>query len=420
MKHGRRTALLACALAIALSTQAHAANKETIDTVDAYIGQNSVRVDVFGHNEIGLLEYFNLIVLDDSMLEFVSIEADRGVLWYGAYPTHVDGDHIYVHGVASPPSYCMDPDWGEPGSPLFHITFNVKQSATAGLAELNFGSEGAFDGHWNNCAGGQISPYPDYYDGGVNILGHAGHVTVGSDSTGPGHQAAVDVYMHNDLDVFEYFNQILFEDAIADVDSIAALRGVLHYGNYPTHVSGDTIYVHGWAGSGECFNADHSYPGAGLYRIYFTIDESAPTDYTMPLTFLEGDFVWNHWVGCDLGTTDSFTSTDGWVYVQALAAVRGSDMPHAGIYLEQAVPNPAAYGSLISYYLETPGDATLTVYDAAGKKVKTLAAGFHAAGRHQESWDGRDARGRKVPGGVYFYSLKAGSVTRTQKLVVAR
>lgn len=316
---------------------AYAANKETIQTTSAYIGQNGVRVDVYGHNEVGLLEYFNLIVFDDTKLEFVSIAADRGVLWYGANPTHVDGDHIYVHGVASAPDYCMPADFGEPGSPLFHIVFNVKTGISAGLAEVIFSSEGTWDGHWNDCAGYQISPYPDYYDGGVNVLGHAGHITIEDESGAAGQQAVIDVYMHNDLDVFEYFNAILFDDAVAQVDSIVAARGYLHYGNYPTHVSGDTVFVHGWAGTGGCFSADHNYPGAALYHIYFTVDDLATPGYIMPLIYLTGDFTWNHWVGCDLETTDSYEATNGSLHVQELVpSTSGVGLVVGGILLALA------------------------------------------------------------------------------------
>jgi hypothetical protein len=127
----------------------------------------------------------------------------------------------------------------------------------------------------------------------------------------------VDVYLHNDLDVFEYFNKIQFDNTMASVDNIVAARGVLQQsGNYPTQVVGNTIYVHGWAGTGNCFFVDHTYPGAVLYRITFTLSPSAPPGYTIPLTYQTGQFLWDHWIGCDLTTTDSFEATDGSLYVE--------------------------------------------------------------------------------------------------------
>lgn len=392
----KRVTWVSC-LFLLFTTQGIAANYETIATVDAYIGEYDVRVDICCHNETGLLEYFNLIVFDDTKLEFASIEADRGNLWYGLYPTHVDGNRIYVHGVASAPSYCIGPDGGDPGSPLYHVNFNVKPGVEAGLAGISFSSEPIWDGHWNDCSGYAVSPPPEYYGGGINVLGHAGTLTIGDDSTSAGQQAVADVYMHNDLDVFEYFNQILFEDVVADVDSIVAVRGVLHYGNYPTHVSGDTIFVHGWAGNGGCFHADHTYPGAALYRVYFSLHETAPPGYTMLLTYLEGSPIWNHWVGCDLNTTDAFEATGGSIYVQNPTGAPADGPVAVEARLGPVVPNPTARGAVISYYLAAPGHVTLDVYDSRGRRVRTMESGRRGGGWHSANWDGTDDGGGRSP-----------------------
>jgi hypothetical protein len=420
VRRGFIQAISMTAVLLCLAGPGAAANNETIDTVDAYVAENGVTVNVFCHNEDGILEYFNLIVFDDSRLEYQSIDADRGALWYGYYPTHVDGNRIYVHGVAGGLG-CIDPDWTVPGSPLYHVVFDVKPGVEAGLADLNFSSEVVWDGHWNDCSGYQVTPDPEYYSGGVNVLGHAGHVTVGSDSTSPGGQAIVDVYMHNDLDVFEYWNQILFDDGIAEVDSIVAARGALHYGFYPTHVSGDTIYVHGWTGdSGDCFTADHTYPGTPLYRIHLTLREWAPSGYTMPLPFLTGDPVWNHWVGCDLCTTDSFTGTDGSVFVGAESGLEEGDPAGVVVRLARPSPNPTTGAVSVSYYLPELGRVAVAVYDVAGRRVTTLAAGSSDAGWHEVLWDGTDAGGDPAAGGVYFCRLETEGAVLSRKLVVVR
>jgi hypothetical protein len=403
-----------------LVVEASAANKETINTVAAYSGQHGVRVDVFCRNEVGLLEYFNFIVFDDTKLEFVSIGADRGVLAGGIYPTHVDGNRVYVHGSATSPTWCIGPDLGDPGSALFHVVFNVKPGVDGGLAAVNFSTEGIWDGHWNDCSGYTVSPTPDYYSGGIDVLGHAGHLTIEADSAAAGEQAVVDVYLHNDLDVFEYFHQILFEDVVADVDSIVAASGYLHFGNYPTHVSGDTIFVHGWAGNGGCFYADHSYPGAALYRIYITLHESAPAGYTMPLTYTGGSPIWDHWVGCDLTTTDSFGATDGSVRVLTPTGIEAKQPVAARTQLGQAVPNPTTHGARVSYYLADAGQVSVAIYNAAGQRVTTLERGYRGAGWHTAEWDGTLDAGGEVPSGVYFYRLQTGATTLSRKLVVVR
>jgi len=93
------TVCLAVLILVGSTVAGLAANKETVQTTSAYFGQNSVRVDIYGHNEVSLLEYFNLLIFDDTRLDFVSIAADRDSLWAGIYPTQIVGDHIYVHEV---------------------------------------------------------------------------------------------------------------------------------------------------------------------------------------------------------------------------------------------------------------------------------------------------------------------------------
>jgi hypothetical protein len=417
---GLLSIIVLLALLLVQTAPGIAANRETIATLTAYSGERNVVVDVFAHNEDDLFEYFNLIVFDDSKLDYVSIEADRGILWYGYYPTHVDGNRIYVHGVAGNFGDCIDPDWSEPGSPLYHVTFNVKAGQEVGFAPIGFTVEGVWDGHWNDCGGYPINPTPEYYDGGVDILGPANIISIDSNSTAPGGQVVIPVYLHNNLDVFEYFNQMLFDDSVVAVDSIVPARGLLDYGYYPTHVSGDTISVHGWAGPDNCFLADTSYPGPVLYRLHFTVHPWVPPDYEMPLIFLGNDPIWNHWVGCDLVTTDAFAANDGSIYVYNPGDVH--DMGHVSgdICLESSGPNPTTQGSNIRYYLKESERVSIAIYDATGRKIRVLTHGIRDAGWHPLAWNGCNEQGQPVASGVYFFLLQTDSGSRYQKIVVVK
>jgi hypothetical protein len=84
-----------------------------------------------------------------------------------------------------------------------------------------------------------------------------------------------------------------------------------------------------------------------------------------------------------------------------------------------AVPNPFGGTTTISYQLGRAGPVALTVLDAAGRTVRTLASGHRKAGNYSVSWDARDSRGKQVPYGVYFIRLDTpGSVSIKQAVVM--
>ena len=92
-----------------------------------------------------------------------------------------------------------------------------------------------------------------------------------------------------------------------------------------------------------------------------------------------------------------------------------------GFSLEQNYPNPFNPATVISYQLSVVSDVKLEIYNLLGQKVVTLFEGRREAGMHQVRWDGRDAAGRKVGAGVYFYRLEAGKhYTAVRKMVLLK
>jgi len=61
-------------------------------------------------------------------------------------------------------------------------------------------------------------------------------------------------------------------------------------------------------------------------------------------------------------------------------------------------------------WIETPasGHQVLEVRDLAGRTVRRIAEGWHAAGTRQLHWDGRDLHGAPSPPGIYVLQLRAG------------
>ncbi len=95
--------------------------------------------------------------------------------------------------------------------------------------------------------------------------------------------------------------------------------------------------------------------------------------------------------------------------------------PPASIELRAGFPNPIRESTLLRFGLPKPAPVSLCIYDAAGRRVRTLLDRVvHVAGVHDVFWDGIGPGGRRVASGVYFCQLIAGDTVRVQRLVVAR
>jgi len=90
------------------------------------------------------------------------------------------------------------------------------------------------------------------------------------------------------------------------------------------------------------------------------------------------------------------------------------------VVLHQNVPNPFNPSTVIRYDLASPSRVELQIYDLAGHLVQTLRSGDEPAGRHEVSWQGRDASGRSLATGVYFYRLRAGNEVETRRMVLTK
>jgi FlgD Ig-like domain len=98
----------------------------------------------------------------------------------------------------------------------------------------------------------------------------------------------------------------------------------------------------------------------------------------------------------------------------------GGTPPPTALALDN-FPNPFNPTTTIRYALPKPARVSLSVYDVAGRLVRTLVPGtLHPAGVFDVKWDGTDEAGRTVASGVYFYRLRAGAETLTRKAVLLK
>ena len=116
-----------------------------------------------------------------------------------------------------------------------------------------------------------------------------------------------------------------------------------------------------------------------------------------------------------------------WVYVNL-----GGHDPPAGVdptasefprvfQLTAPRPNPLRGTSDIRFFLPSACTVDVSVYDLAGRGVRSLVVGEHLMpGYHSISWDARDASGARVRDGLYLVHVRAGRDVGASKLVVLR
>jgi hypothetical protein len=86
--------------------------------------------------------------------------------------------------------------------------------------------------------------------------------------------------------------------------------------------------------------------------------------------------------------------------------------------LGQNVPNPFSASTRIQFSTPPGQNASIRVYDATGRLVRTL---YEQSGDEQPGfivWDGRRSNGQRVASGVYFYRLESPTRTMTRKMIV--
>jgi len=87
-----------------------------------------------------------------------------------------------------------------------------------------------------------------------------------------------------------------------------------------------------------------------------------------------------------------------------------------GFALQQNYPNPFNPTTTISYRLAAYSHVWLTIYDASGKKIKTLVNAAQGQGEYQLTFDGNT-----LASGVYFYQLTTDrGFSQIKKMILLR
>ena len=84
--------------------------------------------------------------------------------------------------------------------------------------------------------------------------------------------------------------------------------------------------------------------------------------------------------------------------------------------LNQNYPNPFNPTTSISFDVFELSNISLNIYDLNGRLVKNLMSGNLSQGTYNIAWNGKNANGASVAGGVYLYSITSNNSTIVKKM----
>lgn len=164
-------------------------------------------------------------------------------------------------------------------------------------------------------------------------------------------------------------------------------------------IDGTDVYVGGYIGwiSGvyfgyiACWDGSWLTLGSGVNSEVDAIATSGSDVYVGGfLTQAGGNPAWKiaRWVEDPTGTTSPMVEA----------------VPNANLMLN-ASPNPMTSGTNLSFQSTSVSPLTLSIYNTAGRLVRTENLGAMPIGSHTNQWDGRDGNGSPLAPGVYFVRL---------------
>jgi parallel beta-helix repeat protein len=122
------------------------------------------------------------------------------------------------------------------------------------------------------------------------------------------------------------------------------------------------------------------------------------------------------WHGADdpaLGMVDFAPSFFGWIELGVAPAA-------PALELHGAAPNPFNPRTRLRFTLGEAAPVLVEVFDARGRRLRTLRLGVLEAGSHEVLFDGVGDRGQALPSGLYLYRVRAGDAQSTGRVQLVR
>jgi arylsulfatase A-like enzyme len=103
----------------------------------------------------------------------------------------------------------------------------------------------------------------------------------------------------------------------------------------------------------------------------------------------------------------------GWLNFDPCTGVGNSELKNRNTKLDTTYPNPGRNFTNIKYFIDKPGDVSISIYDMAGKLVHILDEGKKTTGNYNIKWNTGS-----VESGTYIIKLTSGNFIDTLKCMI--
>ena len=163
-------------------------------------------------------------------------------------------------------------------------------------------------------------------------------------------------------------------------------------------------------GEYKCFGPGSSTSARVSWSTQLTDD--AAKQYTLSNIFARSSasspLILFDWMPVNASASDNFP------IVTAVNNEENNIIPKS-VTLYQNYPNPFNPTTIIRYALPKSSLVSITIYDILGREVKTLVDEVKSAGQHNVEFNANT-----LSSGIYFYTLRAGEIVQTHKMILLK
>ena len=222
--------------------------------------------------------------------------------------------------------------------------------------------------------------------------------------------SSVDIYLENYVSVYGVsFKLDLSQLEIQGDGNLSfedGISGRAEESNWTVSINGEGLIVALAQGSGEPIQ-----PGEGiLTRIQLNLENISILSGSLKIIDVEASGYFGRQLSFETGepTTFELLNTNEELIIPTK------------IMLHNAYPNPFNPYTTISYDMSEDNFVNLTIFDLAGKKIKTLLNESMVAGFRSVRWRGLDEQYQPVSTGVYLCVFQAGNFRETKKIILLK